>query len=374
MRRRWPLAGVCLVLLGALLAVLTINNRSPAGARAARPFVNPMRDGLSGSPLSCPDPSVTRRRDGRWFYVLVCTSDNNRNAFPIYRSEDLVHWYPDGFVFPHGRQPWWAAPSTGGGRAAVYWGPALYRIDNRWVLYFSADYDAATHAAGSFKPRAPTMVLGVAAANSLRGPWRTKLLHFPGELNAENRRPDQEVVGGDIDPGVVDDPRTGRMYLFWAEQREQIWEAELSGDGLTLGPEMRLAFGVSRGWECDPANRLCTVEGPQPFYHDGKIFVLYSAASTWDSSYAVGVAAASRALDPATPFRKLATPILRSSSGFLGPGGESNPVLGPDGSTMIMYHALTHPILRHDSGLRVLMLGELHWVDGWPLIDEGLAQ
>ena len=53
---------------------------------------------------------------------------------------------------------------------------------------------------------------------------------------------------------------------------------------------MHVAFSVSEPWECDPANNVCTVEGPQPFYHDGKIYLLYSAASTWDSTYAVGVA------------------------------------------------------------------------------------
>jgi GH43 family beta-xylosidase len=289
-------------------------------------------------------------------------------------SEDLVHWYPDGFIFPHGHQPWWAVPSTGGGRDGIYWAPSMYRIDNRWVLYFSAQYNGATHAIGSATLAPRTMVLGVATSNSLAGPWHTQLLHYPGQLNAKNTKPSQEVIGGDIDPGIVEDPRTGQKFIFWAEQRQQIWESELSADGLTVGPDIRVAFSVSEPWECDPANKICTVEGPQPFYHDGRIFVLYSAASTWDSSYAVGVASAAAVLNPSDPFEKLPEPILKAGNGFLGPGGESDPIIGPDGRTMIMYHALTDPIAHHDSGKRVLMLGQLNWVNGWPLVNDGEAQ
>ena len=40
---------------------------------------------------------------------------------------------------------------------------------------------------------------------------------------------------------------------------------------------------------------------------------------------------------------------------------------------MIMYHALTHPIACHDSGQR-LMLGQLNWVNGWPLVNDGAAR
>jgi GH43 family beta-xylosidase len=264
-------------------------------------------------------------------------------------------------------------PSTGGGREGLFWAPSIDRIDNHWVLYFSAAYNQSTHAIRSVSLKPGTMVLGVATADSLAGPWHTKLLHFPGQLNAQNRKPNLEVVGGDIDPGIVEDPRTGKNYIFWAEQRQQIWESELSADGLTMGPEIHIAFSVSEPWECDPSNKICTVEGPQPFYHDGKIYVLYSAANTWDSTYAVGVVSSSAVLDPADPFEKLSTPILKAGNGFLGPGGESDPVVGPGGQLMIMYHALTHPITSHDSGLRDLMLGQLNWVNGWPLVNDGLA-
>lgn len=367
--------------LAPMLAAIAVG-ALPASAGAASPhraasrplhFTNPLRDARTHKPLPCPDPSVIRAHRGRWNFFVFCTSDNARNAFPIYKSPDLVHWYPDGYVFPHRHQPGWAMGSDGRSRRGLFWAPSIYRIDKRWTLYFSAVYNPASHAGGTLALKPGTMVLGVATSDSLAGPWHSSLLHFPGELNAANARPNQELVGGDIDPGVVRDPRTGQLYLFWAEQREQIWESTLSSDGLTVGPGMRIAFSASKPWECDPADKLCTVEGPQPFYHDGKVYVLYSGASTWDGTYVVGVASAAQALNPAEPFVKDAQPILRSGNGFLGPGGESAPVTALDGQQMIMYHALTRVPRGHASSARVLMLGTLNWLDGYPLINQGLA-
>jgi len=344
-----------------------------AGAAAAAPlkFSNPIRNGLTGRPLSCPDPSVIGADRGKWRYFLFCTSNNARNAFPIWMSEDLVHWYPDGSVFPAHQQPGWAQPSTGGGGVGLYWAPSIYRLENRWVLYFAAQYNPASHALGSVVLKPGTMVIGVATASSLAGPWQTKLLHYPSQFNAVNPVAQQELGGGDIDPGVVRDGATGQLYIFWAEQRQQIWSGELSPDGLTMSPDISLAFAVSEPWECDPLSKECTVEGPEPFYYQGKIYLLYSAASTWDSTYSVGVAASTTALDPADPFVKEPEPILKTGNGFLGPGGESDPVIGPDGDSYVLYHALLHPLVHHNSGARVLMLGELHWVNGWPLVDQG---
>src|ERR1700722_6758220 len=108
----------------------------PATSRSGV-FHNPIRDGLTGAPLSCPDPSALKHKQGPWNYFLICTSDTALNAFPIWKSIDLVHWYPDGWVFPHGKQPWWALQSTGAVHDGRYWAPAIYRVQGRWGLYFA---------------------------------------------------------------------------------------------------------------------------------------------------------------------------------------------------------------------------------------------
>ena len=63
---------------------------------------------------------------------------------------------------------------------------------------------------------------------------------------------------------------------------------------------------MTEQWE--QAGNGC-VEGPEPFLIDGKYYLLYSGASTWTGSYAVGVAMAT---SPLGPFVKKGPPILQS--------------------------------------------------------------
>ena len=61
-------------------------------------------------------------------------------------------------------------------------------------------------------------------------------------------------------------------------------------------------------------------------------------------------------LDPLVgEFQRLDTgPALRSGNGYVGPGGSSAPMIGPDGRTDIFYHAMTGPDPDHDSAARYL--------------------
>jgi GH43 family beta-xylosidase len=282
----------------------------------------------------------------------------------MYKSTDLVHWYPNGYVFPHGKQPWWALPSPKG----TFWAPEIYHIQNHWNIYFAARVNTARVHLGL---PGNTMVVGVAESGSLQGPWHTRILHYRGQYNSVNTQ--KEEFGGSIDPSVVRDSTTGELYLFWAQQKSEIWDGELSPDGLTLQPQINLALTVTESWECDPTTKGCTIEGPEPFFRDGLFYLMYSGANTWDSTYAVGVAASPDALDLSHPFVKLDHPILRAGNGFLGPGHTSHPITGPDGRQYILYHASTAVNPDHISSRRKLMLGRFNWSDSWPLVNNGLA-
>jgi beta-xylosidase len=318
-----------------------------------------------GKPISCPDPSVVDAAVGHYRYYLVCTTDAGADAFPIRASNDLIHWRLLGYVFPHRKQPWWALPSPAG----RYWAPAIYRIDNRWVVYFAAQFNGHRVRLPGNPPG--SWVVGVASSRSLSGPWQTKILHYRGQFNAVD--PEQENYGGVIDPSVVLDPRTGQTYLFWAEQSSSIWVGELSADGWTLQPHVHQAIWTLPGtWEC---TNTCTVEGPEEYYRDGWFFLLYSGASTWNASYGVGLAASQNPM--VGQFARLAPgPILVSGHGWLGPGGTSHPVLGPDGRSYLFYHAALRPNPHHASSQRYLLYSPIIWsgVGGYfPLIGDGTA-
>lgn len=375
-RTRYLLLAPALAIAALLSSMAPLSAPSARSASSQISYANPLHDARTGQPISCPDPSVTPEPGAARRYVLLCTSNNATNAFPIWTSRDLVHWVSDGYIFPHGSEPSWAVPSIGEGSLGLYWAPKLYHFGGRWIVYFAAQYNPASGALNlpPGQELAPgTMVIGVGTASAIGGPWHTSIVHYRGQFNAVNG--ERERYGGVIDPSVVRDSRSGRLYLFWAMQQNEIWAGALSADGLTLDSHIHNVLRMSEPWECDPASTGCTLERPDVHYHRGHFYLFYSAASTWDSSYAEGVAASTQLLDPSHPFVKDRQPILVSGNGFLGPASSSHPVLGPDGGTYVFYHALTHPLPPHIhlSNARLLMLGRLNWRGFWPLINDGHA-
>lgn len=110
--------------------------------------------------------------------------------------------------------------------------------------------------------------------------------------------------------------------------------------------------------------------GVEPHYKDGYFYLLYSGASTWDGSYAVGVARSKSALGP---FEKHGAPILQSSANghLVGPGHSSQCVEGPDPNTYLLYHVQRRGQTGH-SAPRLLALDELTFAsDGWPRVGNG---
>lgn len=350
----------------ALLNLLVLALAWPA-AGAARPIRT-----ASGHLLSCPDPSVVSAHVGRYRYYLACTSDYAPNAYPIRGSNDLIHWHLISYVFPAGRQPWWALHSPQG----RYWAPAIYHIDGRWVVYFAAQTNPAaiTLRYPSGGVIGSTFVIGVATARSLDGPWQSKVLHYRGQFNAVDS--EREHYGGVIDPSQVQNPVTGQRYLFWAEQSTSIWASKLSANGLSLNPQAhQVLWGQGPGWECRTSSGRCVIEGPEETYRHGWFYLFYSGASTWKGTYAVGAAVSRDPLEG--QFQSLSlNPILRSGYGWLGPGGCSAPVVGPNGKTYLLYHVETSPDVRHISADRYLFMSPLNWtgVGGYqPLVNHGKA-
>jgi beta-xylosidase len=351
------------VLAALALCVLAPVATASAGSLS---YHNPLRNPHTGGPLSCPDPSVTYAVPPSTGYVLVCTSGFVPNAFPIYTSQDLVHWQPQGFVFPHGRQPWWAVHSTGHASGGRYWAPEIDRIAGQWVIYFAAEFNGARFPIdipGHGPVKSGRMVIGYGVSTSISGPWHTGVLHYAGQLNGTGG--EQEPLLPSIDPSVVDDPDTGQLYLFWADEPNQIWAGMLAPGGTSLEPQIQRVLRVSEPFECDPRDHHCTIEAPAPFYANGSFYLLYSGASTWDSSYAVGAASAP---SPFGPFAKLGHPILKQGGGFYSTGHTSQPVIGPDGNTYILYHARLKPGVQRPADTRYLMLGRMTWDNGWPVI------
>jgi len=259
---------------GIALVVLRTTDRA-----AASPLVgNPLTDPSSGRPLSCPDPSVIRETRGHYNFFMACTSDFAINVFPLWGSQDGVHWVSLGSIFPRGHLPSWALPT--GKANGRYWAPDLEFIDGHWVIYFAAVINPARAHLG-VTTQARTMVIGVATTTNLRGGlWHSRILHYTGEFNGvKGNERHQERRGGVIDPNEFQDPSTGQRYLVYAKQANQIWLGTLSGDGLHLNSDVREIEGPSEPWECATPKGNCTLEGPIGYFYQGVAYVMDSVAS-----------------------------------------------------------------------------------------------
>ena len=160
------------------------------------------------------DPAVLKTDDG---YILVATSNDALDAFPILRSHDLVIWTHEGFVFPEGQAPAWTAY---GRDVGDYWAPEMARVGNEYWLVYTA------------RQKNHALAIGLARAPAPTGPWtdlgRPLLSAHAVDttgLPADPARP--SMSGGVIDSHLfIDDD--GDRYLFWKRDSNGIWPRPLA--------------------------------------------------------------------------------------------------------------------------------------------------
>ncbi|MFL6844419.1 MAG: glycoside hydrolase family 43 protein [Allosphingosinicella sp.] len=175
-----------------------------------------LTDNLSPSILAgYGDPAVLETDEG---YVLVATSNDAPDAFPILRSSDLEHWEHAGFVFPEGQAPEWTAK---GRRVADFWAPEMARVgDEYWLCYTARQTSNA-------------LAIGLARSPSPYGPWRDlgRPLLTGAAINTTGMAEDParpQLSGGVIDSHIFID-RDGTRYLFWKADTNGIWPRPLAG-------------------------------------------------------------------------------------------------------------------------------------------------
>lgn len=160
------------------------------------------------------DPAVLRDGEDYW---LTCTSNDAPDAFPILHSSDLRHWDPQGFVFPSGHEPHWAAR---GRDTADFWAPEMAKAgDEYWLVFTSRQVNNA-------------LAIGLARAPSPLGPWTDngaplvtgKPVNTTG-LGYDASQP--QMSGGVIDSHVFVDV-DGQKYLFWKDDTNSIWPRPLA--------------------------------------------------------------------------------------------------------------------------------------------------
>jgi arabinan endo-1,5-alpha-L-arabinosidase len=192
-------------------------NEGPKASEGPVPDWRPLIvDNLSPRTLAgYGDPAVLKTDEG---YILVATSNDAVDAFPILRSHDLKTWVHEGFVFPEGEAPDWTAHGT---RIGDFWAPEMARVGDEYWLVYTA------------RQRSNALAIGLAKAPSPTGPWRDlgRPLISGHAINTTDlpEHPDQPVLsGGVIDSHIFIDT-DGTRYLFWKRDTNGVWPRPLAG-------------------------------------------------------------------------------------------------------------------------------------------------
>jgi arabinan endo-1,5-alpha-L-arabinosidase len=161
------------------------------------------------------DPAVLKTDEG---YILVATSNDAPDAFPILRSHDLESWSHEGFVFPEGEAPAWTAH---GRTVGDFWAPEMAKCgDEYWLVYTARQHNNA-------------LAIGLAKAPTPTGPWRDlghPLIsgHAVDTSGDGNGAAQPMLSGGVIDSHIFIDTN-GERYLFWKRDTNGVWPRPLAG-------------------------------------------------------------------------------------------------------------------------------------------------
>ncbi len=335
--------------------------------------------GPLGPVETCADPNVIAGQNGDEGWFMFCTTDplggNDRMAdgslrfrkLPTFHSPDLFNWTYIGDALDSAL-PTWAAPT------ALYWAPDVVFLDGSYVLTFAVT-DTGDDA-GGLPGCSSDSAIGVATAQSARGPWTVMdrpLVAPRPVLNDEAGCSFRWT----FDPAILEAP-DGNRFLYYGSYAGGIEVRDLlhRPDGQWSAPP-------------DTAVRVTIAdryEGAEVVHHDGYFYLFVSASNCCagpQTGYATFVG---RADTPRGPFRDRegvsfldqgvgGTPVLvQNGNGWIGPGHVSV-IADTAGASLMFYHAIEEkrPFLDGSPGFtqRPVLVDRLEWVDGWPLVNDG---
>lgn len=260
------------------------------------------------------DPWLTGDGSGGWYFTCTC-------------RENITLWHVRDFgsFDCAGRAVVWTPPASGPGCCQL-WAPELHRIGGRWLIYY-----AASNGTGDDGRR--MHVIACEGDDPMRDRWTHLAV-----LNTARAGLDGTVLH-----------RNGEMYFLYAGY------GDFGGHGSALyisrmkdvcTLEGREACLTVPEYEWERQGGMPINEGPAVLYRNGRIFVIYSASTTWSEDYCLGMLTADEnadLMDPAS-WTKEKQPVFRKcvERRVLAPG-HNGFCAAPDGTDLIVYHAIEGP-------------------------------
>jgi len=321
------------LLIGILLCGVGISS-------ALEPIKNPVYGG------NAPDPTIWQADDG--MYYCCATPGGGRGL--ILQSKNLVKWESSG-----------KRPFSEEMIEVIHkefkniWAPDMIRLNGKWMFYVTL-YNSARDSA-----------IAVFSSDNATGPFED--MHVITRSKETN-------IKDTIDPEVVKDPDTGKLWLFFGSIGK-MHRVELKPDGLSVVDNAQYVHVA--GLDSDQnRSRSKVYEGCYLYRRDGWWYLFASCGWYNNHTYSL-VVGRSKTLDgefvdkEGKPMKEgNATKILRSDAGdeFYGPGHNGEIITDGDGKTYMFYHC--HQASLNKGWLRNLHLQEILWgEDGWPYFETG---
>lgn len=316
--------------------VLLSSATSAAGRKSTREtFSNPV------IAANWPDPTIWAA-DGHFYSVATGISS-------ILRSDDLVSWESVGR--PLTRESYMQTGKFGD----KIWAPDVVRIGDRWMLYITCIRKAQDSRIVCYSSTSPT------------GPW---------SLEGVVTDSFDTGIKDTIDPEVVPDPETGRVWMFFGSTGK-VHRVELNAEGTAIAPGAVYEH-VAGLRDNENRSRDKVFEGTYLYRHDGWWYLLASVGQYWNETYRI-VCGRSRTLDGTFLNREGLpltegnwTPVMTSAKGdrFFGPGHNGEIFTDSTGQEYILYHC--HDTQAPSEGIRYTLLQRIFWDRrGWPRVEGG---
>lgn len=308
------------------------------------------------TPDSHPDPTVWR--DGQNFYMLGTTGSQNGN---LLTSTDMVHWTPMGFspldaTDAVNARYWDNADRSISTNYSAFWAPDVTRIGDKWMFYVTCYRSSVDCAIVAFSSDSPT------------GPFR-----YVGKIceYLDNN------IASNIDPDVVVDPVSGKVWLFFGSTGA-IHRVQMNSTGTALidNPKYTHVAGIVK----TGSDRTKVYEGVYLYYRKGYWYMFASGGLYSNATYQMYVGRSDKlegtfvAKDGRGMSEGMGTNVLTSLStdNFYGPGHNGEIYTDDRGNDYMVYHCHSKKDDPNGAGYRFVLLQRIYWdAEGWPYFDTG---
>lgn len=323
-------------MFSALLLLLAMWIPLPSLGGETEPVTNPVW------PHDWPDPTVWVGDDGR--YHCIATHPTRSIV-----SDDLFHWEMSN-VAPIDVASWGAMQAV----AQRFWAPDVAMVNGKRNLYITLYNSAEDSNIGVLQEYAPCQ------------------FQYKGIITSSL----ETGIHDTIDPEVVTDPKTGKVWLFFGSVGG-IHRIELTKDGLALKEGAKYEHVAGLKIEQNP-DRAKVFEGSYLHQHGKYWYLFVSSGSFSNHTYQLKVGRAKKLTDVFLDRNGnrmdegFATTVLHSNEGdrFFGPGHCGEIFKAKDGNEYLFYHC--HDAENRRPSSRPLFIARIQWdKEGWPYVEGG---